>query len=324
MNLTEQQILQTYELLDKMYVKLEAHPDRPMGLAYIKERATFCRATLDQVHDLRLKVGRAYSWVQEQLIYRKSALHLAGSDQEKEQLKIQIAELEAQKVSHATLNRLVQAQASVLNGANRDIRLLADVTLKQMKLGDIDPNEAESLVHNVSYDEMARMGEEFADVGGDSVERVMGASTETALFAQQDHPPTAPPPQQPTDTPGQPAQPQPVPTPPVPQPPTPAPSVPSSAAPVDDLAGLFRPTPQMGTFAPTGPVVSVQVTGGPGGTPQFEMGGFDAPVTAAESAPRGIRVPDMTAIPFESLIPEEVLNGGTAAAGGTSPVNRAF
>ena len=157
--LTDQQIDQLYDQLGKLHVTLENVPEK--GLSYIKERLALCRAMQDQAQNLRLTTGQALSYVQTQRIFVKHAIPLAQSDQEKEQLKIKLSEREQECVSHGMLHRLVNATASALSQTARDIKLLGDVMIKQIKLGemtDVNPADSPAVGREATFEDMARGG----------------------------------------------------------------------------------------------------------------------------------------------------------------------
>ena len=158
-NLTDEEIQAIYELLDTMYVPVEE--DRMVkGLDYIRDRVALCRAMQDQTHELVLKTGRALSWVLEQLIYNKSAAQVAETDQEREQAEIRVTEFEQWKASHAMVHTLVKRHGTLLNGTQRDIKLLADVMKQQIKLAEelgVDPTATEDVVQPV---DLAAIGQQ--------------------------------------------------------------------------------------------------------------------------------------------------------------------
>lgn len=161
--LTDQQIEQTYEQLGKLHVTLENVPEK--GLSYVKERLALCRAMQDQVQNLRLQTGQALSYVQTERIYVKHSIPLAQTDQEKEQLKIKLREREQDCVSHGMLHRLVNATASVLAQTSRDIKLLGDVMIKQIKLGemtDVNPADSQDVGREATLEDMAAASPQVA------------------------------------------------------------------------------------------------------------------------------------------------------------------
>lgn len=147
--LTSDEIQAAYDELGKMYVKLDASPER--GLGYIRDRLTLARAMQDRVGELRLKASIALTKVQEaQLV----AQQLQLVDPSKE-TKAKIAELEVQKQRHAMLVKMIAVQAQLLSRTAMDIRLLKDLTTEQIKRGEIDPNESPGLVQPVSPADIA-------------------------------------------------------------------------------------------------------------------------------------------------------------------------
>lgn len=311
-HLTEPEIQQTYALLGKLYVPLE-EAKIMQGLTYIRERLTMCRAAMDQVHDLRLKTARASSWVQEQLIFRKSQLLLAVSDQEKKQLKAQIMELEQQKVSHVMLFRMVSAHSTVLNQTQRDIKTLGEVVKEQLKLGEaggIDPHEAE---------EALMQPVDLATVGTVAAGTPHGAPDPLEPDAEEE---TVEEPEEPEGDPAEeepplfpPTEGEPFPLPDEPRPLAFATTVPG----LDELADLFAPASTSAASVSTVPSpATTEVTTAPPAT-RTETVGFDAPLTAVESAPRGVPVADMSSVPIESLFEEMTTHGNEP-----TPAYRAF
>jgi hypothetical protein len=282
-SLTDQEIQQTYNLLEKMYVPVEE--TQLQGMAYVKERLTLCRAMQDQCHDLRLKTLRAYSWVQEQLIYTDSLLRVSVSDQQQTQLKQKVSELKQQKVSHATLSRLVGLQYAILVQTQRDIKALLDIIKSQIKLGEeggIDPHEAEQLIQQVS---VADIGQEAPAPDENDVEPEEADAEPVLPFSAVANAPVE------DET---------------------------SEGPVltgvveTGLDGLFAPMPSR-VMQPVQPAAMETVS----------FDGFDV-ITVEEAAPRGIPVADLSGVPIESLfdLDEESRNGdGTHHP---APAYRAF
>jgi hypothetical protein len=318
-NLTEEEIEGTYDELEKMYVPIEARPD--FGLPYARERLTICRAMQDRLQDLRLKTARAYSWVQEQLIFRKSQAQLAGSDQEKEQLKIQIAELEQLKLSHGTLSRMISAQSAVLTSTNRDIKTLTDVIIKQMRLnagGGIDPHDAdgadEPLIQTVDLaalgqppleDQAAQYfatSDQMQYAGSQGSDEDAGGGAPSVPQEREIREPDT----ESLPAPNAPAVPEPTSAPEPPPPPAAAPV--GTVGTIDDLAALFN-----APLTSAAPVTAAQTPQTIVTSPAVEVADFDAPLTVTESLPaRGMALPDLSAVPIESLF-EEMTNGQTAA-----------
>jgi hypothetical protein len=315
-HLTEPEIQQTYELLGKLYVPLE-EAKIMQGLTYIRERLTICRAAMDQVHDLRLKTARASSWVQEQLIFRKSQLLLAASDQEKKQLRVQIAELEQQKISHVMLFRMVSAHSTVLNQTQRDIKTLGEVVKEQLKLGEaggVDPHEAEEAL--MTPVDLASVGTAPATPHG----------APDPLEPDADEPEPEDPEEEADEPVEEIKEPDLFPLPegePFPLPDDPPRPLAMFATPVpglDELADLFAPMSERkaASVSTVPSPATTEVTTAPPAT-RSETVGFDTPLTVVESAPRGVPVADMSSVPIESLFEEMTTHGGTP-----TPSYRAF
>lgn len=349
-SLSETEIQDTYELLEKMYVPVEENKMH-RGLGYVRDRLTLCRAMQDQAHDLVLKTGRAYSWVQEQLIYAKSATLLAGSDQEKDQLKIKIGELEQQKVSHNMLHTLVKRHTQILSGTQRDIKLLADVMQKQIKLAEEDSGSevAEELMQPV---DLSKVGYEIEDpnrqVGEyfDTSDAMQAAAKEIFAVDLEPGDVEEPKPQTPTPEEVAPLVPEPN-TKPAPEPskepePTRQPELVTTGSTVppaqlaqhlegypsalDELAGLFASTKaaEMINVTPASArVVRTPDLGAGVALPvaRTEVVDFDdpLPVAAAEVLPRGLPVADMSSVSIDQLFEDP-----NASDQPSSPSYRAF
>ena len=318
-NLTEQEIQQTYDLLDKMYVPVEENQIL-RGLTYIRERTMLCRAMQDQCHDLRLRTMRANSWVLEQLIFKKSLLLLAASDQEKKQLKVQVTELEQLKISHGILSRMVAAHLSVLNQTQRDIKVLGDVIKEQVKLGEaggVDPHEAEEAL--MTQVDLAQIGTSPAGTPHGAPDPLEPGEGQEPDPDPADDDGTRP---EPGDEPEEPPLFPPTPdTEPFPLPDAPNVQTSLELEPVpglDELAGLFGSVDLSANVSTVPSPATTEVTTAPPAA-RTETVGFDAPLTAVESAPRGVPVADMSSVPIESLFEEMTDHGGTP-----TPAYRAF
>lgn len=141
--LTSDEVKAIYDEIGQMHVKVDA--DASKGLAYVKERLTLCRAMQDRCNELHLKANRALSEVWSELLVRKAEHDLTPSAVAKQRIN----ELEEDKQQHNLLIKMIRAQSSLLSRTSMDIRLLADLTKEQIKLGEIDPKDAPELISQV-------------------------------------------------------------------------------------------------------------------------------------------------------------------------------
>lgn len=285
--LTDQEMQEISQLLGRLFVPLEE--DKALqGLGYIRERLMLCRAMLDQVHDIRLRVVLASTKVQTELIFAQHTATEADTLQAKTQWKAKIAELKQVVLAHKALAQLVGAQQAMLMQTQRDIKSLGEIIKEQLKLaevGGVNPDEAhEELVTQV---DLAQVGKPLVIEPEDNIPCT--AAEEAA--PQIDLSPFMEP------------EPEVVPEDQIPEQPE---EDADQGWPLEgEFAGLFAPVAQK---APV-PVATETVSFGD-----------DVVLTVAETAPRGIRVPDLSAVPIESLFEEETNGQG----GAPTPAYRAF
>lgn len=134
--LTPSQITDVYEEIGKMRVTLDADPNR--GLQYVKERLTLCRAMQDRMAELTLKASRALSDVWQEALTVRMEHELAPSGPLKQRLR----QLDGEKQDHDLLLKMIKMQGQLLARTSMDVRLLADLTKEQIKLGEINPHDA--------------------------------------------------------------------------------------------------------------------------------------------------------------------------------------
>ena len=77
---------------------------------------------------------------------------------------------------------------------------------------------------------------------------------------------------------------------------------------LDELTGLFEEQEQAPRATVETPPAALSVS------PQMEVVGFDDPLPAAETLPRGIPIADMTSVSFESLFEENPNANGSSSA----------
>lgn len=154
MKLTAAEITGVYDEIGSMRVDLDPDPNR--GLQYVKERLTLCRAMQDRLGELLLQSSRALSAVLSEELALKMEKQLAttDSDQERQQREIRLTRVLSDKDEHATLLKMLRLQHTLLGRTSQDIRLLADLTKEQIKLGEIDPKEA-GLVKDVPTEDLS-------------------------------------------------------------------------------------------------------------------------------------------------------------------------
>lgn len=143
MKLTAEDVNAVYDEIGKMFVKVDA--DSTRGLQYCKERLTLCRAMQDRLNEVQLRVNRAVSDLWQEQLLRKVEHDLQPSAERKQY----IAELELDKQQHQLLLKMITAKSQLLSRTSMDIRLLADLTKDQIKLGEIDPKESPELISQV-------------------------------------------------------------------------------------------------------------------------------------------------------------------------------
>jgi hypothetical protein len=136
MQLTPAQITEVYEEIGTMRVVLDPDPNK--GLQYVKERLTLCRAMQDRLGELLLKCSRALSDVLTEEIVVSAEIQLGG---DVTTLRRRLSGIKQLKESHSTLFKMLKLQYTLLSRTSMDIRLLADLTKEQIKLGDIDPKD---------------------------------------------------------------------------------------------------------------------------------------------------------------------------------------
>lgn len=134
--LTSEEITAIYDELSTLHVPLDA--DATKGLEYVRERLMMVRAAQDRCHELLLKGNRALSDVwQEKLVASQQQTLQPTSEG-----KARVANLEGERQEHVLLVSMVKMQGQLLSRTAQDIRLLADLTKEQIKLGEIDPHVA--------------------------------------------------------------------------------------------------------------------------------------------------------------------------------------
>ena len=134
--LTSEEITAIYNELSTLRVPLDA--DATKGLEYVKERLMMTRAAQDRCNELMLKVNRALSDVwQEKLVASQQQTLQPTSEG-----KARVANLDGERQEHVLLASMVKMQGQLLSRTAQDIRLLADLTKEQIKLGEIDPHVA--------------------------------------------------------------------------------------------------------------------------------------------------------------------------------------
>lgn len=147
--LTTEEIEATYGELEKMFVSLDPRPE--LGLGYIRERLTLCRAMQDRASELRLKVNRELTDVFQRHWVAVQELEIKSTPEH----KLRVRELDVVKNRHAMLAKMVGAQMQVLSRTAMDIRLLADITKQQLQRGEINPEEVPGLVKNVPVEALS-------------------------------------------------------------------------------------------------------------------------------------------------------------------------
>lgn len=147
--LTATEITDVYDELGRMFIELDANPNR--GLQYVKERLTLCRAMRDRGGELLLRCSRALSEVMGEELALRLEYQLAPATP----LEQRIMGVVGEKKDHQLLLTMVKAQVSILSRTSMDIRLLADLTKEQIKLGEIDPKDGPGLVTDVTTKELA-------------------------------------------------------------------------------------------------------------------------------------------------------------------------
>jgi len=153
MKMTTAEITGVYDEIGRMRVDLDPNPNR--GLQYVKERLTLCRAMQDRIGELTLQCNRALSEVLTEEIALKLEDQLASASvAATDQLAQRRSRVAAEKEAHTTLTKMLRMQGTLLSRTAMDIRLLADLTKEQIKLGEIDPAEA-GLVEEVQPEAMS-------------------------------------------------------------------------------------------------------------------------------------------------------------------------
>lgn len=142
--LSSDEIERTYDELQTMFVEIDPRPE--LGLGYVRERVTFCRAMQDRLAEIRLRVNREWSETCERHLIARQTQEVAPSPEH----KTRAAELKVAEQRHAMLAKMVAAQAQVLSRTAMDLRLLADITKEQIKSGEIDPKESPGLIADVT------------------------------------------------------------------------------------------------------------------------------------------------------------------------------
>lgn len=179
--LTPAQVTEIYEEIGNMRVDLDADPNK--GLQYVKERLTLCRAMQDRLGELQLKAHRSLSQVWQEALTLRMEHELTPSGPLKQRLRV----VEAEKQDHDLLVKMIRAQMQLLSRTSMDVRLLADLTKEQLKLGEINPNDAD-LVKEVSVEDISPVSGNLASM---SV-AVVGAGADFDKLAAQVEPKNAP------------------------------------------------------------------------------------------------------------------------------------
>jgi hypothetical protein len=152
MKLSTAEITEVYEEIGQMRVQLDPNPNR--GLQYVKERLTLCRAMQDRLGELLLLCSRAYSDVLTEELSVKTDKQLNPPPPDTTIVAQRLVRIAADKEEHATLVKMLKLQHTLLGRTSQDIRLLADLTKEQIKLGEIDPHEA-GLVEHVPPEDLS-------------------------------------------------------------------------------------------------------------------------------------------------------------------------
>jgi hypothetical protein len=136
MKLTADQITAVYDELGTMRLDFDPNPNR--GIQYVKERVALCKALRDRMGELLLKCSRAYADVLNEELVLKLENRLSPTTMLQQRIDVVGGEVQ----DHKLLVTMLKTQATLLSRTQMDIRLLASLTLEQIKLGEIDPKTA--------------------------------------------------------------------------------------------------------------------------------------------------------------------------------------
>jgi hypothetical protein len=164
-----------YDEIGKLQLTLDPNPNR--GLQYVKERLALCRAMQDRCGELMLLCSRALGDVLvEELVLKME--HRLSKTTASEQRVLSVM---GEKEEHKVLVAMVKLTHTLLGRTASDIRLLADMTKEQLKLGEIDPKEA-GLVKEVAVADLSDLLPS-AEVSPPTVEKQVISEPESAILA---------------------------------------------------------------------------------------------------------------------------------------------
>lgn len=149
--LTEPEVQAIFGELETLHAPLR-ESEAIQGLEYFRQQLMLTTARQDRALELKIKVLRALTHVQEKEIYARSLANSGLTGQEKTQAKASFTEWNAALRVHQQVYRAVSAVASALAAKARDIKALVDVVVKQMRLGEeggVNPEEAPELLQPV-------------------------------------------------------------------------------------------------------------------------------------------------------------------------------
>lgn len=175
--LTPEEITAVYDEIGKMHVELS--PDTNKGLQYVKERLTLCRAMQDRLAELTLRVNRALSDVMTEALALKMKNALAPDTPTQQRMQV----VEGERQDHLLLTKMLRMQAQLLSRTSMDVRLLADLTKEQLKLGEIDPKDAPGLVQETNLADLSPTPASGAGGGGTPLSGTNGTSVIPVTFA---------------------------------------------------------------------------------------------------------------------------------------------
>lgn len=131
--MTPEAISQTYEMLERLEIKLEQTPE--LGTEYLKDKLLECRQKQNTVTDLIVKTNRAYSGARMAVRAQESAVRVAGQSQRGPELRDELLKMLDERDALKYLLEALNVRRANLGRTSSDIRLMAGIIEQESRPG---------------------------------------------------------------------------------------------------------------------------------------------------------------------------------------------